>query len=696
MGVGRRDGGWLMRHWVFVLLLMVLVWHCSQTFGVYVRADDFGWVERSAADARQPWNIFGAPVFGNYCRPVVNAVWLANWYVWGLNFRGYQLSLCLLWLVGIVLVYGVGCKLGGRVAGFAAAALLGLNDIHLLLVTWKSWFTALSEIALIAGWLWCFMVWVEGRQRRYLFGWIALAILGMMAKESAPLIVSGSVFVALVWPRFFGGKRATLWLVVWVAVSAGALLLMPAYRGMIASVFSGGGQEGDSAFALAHFKAQFPFHSSSMLGYGISRGLLVFALVINGWRALRIRERLAGRHFRVLLGALIIGAGVVSLPSGVAIWGEGAKAFAYYWLWPVLAGLLFCGFVVIAAAGDRWDRVLAVWFVAAMAAILFFYKKTSAYHMLAFVALALYTGRAVALFAGDAVRPAWLRLRGRLTPASQDGARLAVAVMLALMCAQQGWMLARNFQMLHFGRQVIPQRVAGGEAARAAVRHAVDGVLADAAPDKRVWIARDEFERMAALELKMRHGFTVADWRQREGDWVGLRKFDSRLRVYTDAIRFDRNLFARHNGLAQIRSAKGVLRAGGDAPGDDAFEARVAAGQRRNVWNDAPLFGLAPGAAVVFGGFMRNDTAHARRVCMALLSEDGKSYVVRTPSVHESEGKWRLVWECAAPAGVERRFKFRVFEALGVTDGVVYADDVFICPVAPLIKQARVVARAMP
>ena len=711
-GVRQAGGNVIRRHLAFMLLLMVLMWHCVQTFGVYVRADDFGWLERSAADAARPWNIFGKPVFGNYCRPVVNAIWLANWYVWGLNLRGYQLSLCLLWLAGIVLVYGVGCRLGGRVAGFTAAALLGLNDIHLLLVTWKSWFTALSEIALMAGWLWCFMVWLERRRRRHLTGWLVLAALGMMAKETAPLIVSGGVFMALVWPRLFrergealseghgGRRRAALWLTVWAAATVCALLAMPAYRGMIASVLGrGGAQEGTKAFSLAHFTAQFPFHASSIFGRGISRGLLLFAIVMNWWRGLKTRGQAGERPLRVLLGALIIGAVAVSLPAGAAIWDDAGKALAHEWLWPATAGLLFCGFVLTAAAGDKWDRVLAVWFVAAMAAILFFYKKTNAYHMLAFVALAVYVGRACARFAAELVIPAWRRRQGRLTAAAEDGPRLAVTVIFLLVCMHQGWMLGRNFYMLHFGAQVIEKRVALGKTMRAEVQRAVDGVLADPAPDKRVWLARDEWERMAALELRTRHGFKVEDLRKCKGNWIGLRQFDSWLRVYTDAIRFDRQLFASHNGLLRmsaVEGVRGVLRPGDGAPGEGAFEARAPAGQRRNLYNDSPAFGLAPGAAVVFGGFMRNDAAGARGIGMALLSADGKGYAVRTASVHGTKGQWRLVWACAAPTQAAGRLKLRVLEALGVTDGTVSADDVFICPVAPLIRQARASAPASP
>ena len=107
--------------------------HSLSTFGVFVVSDDLAWVQRAAADAHKPWEAFGKPVFGDYYRPIPNLVWLMNYYLWDFDFDGHQLMFILMWLAGVCLVYAVGCRLGGRVAGFAAASFVSLNDVYLLI-----------------------------------------------------------------------------------------------------------------------------------------------------------------------------------------------------------------------------------------------------------------------------------------------------------------------------------------------------------------------------------------------------------------------------------------------------------------------------------------------------------------------------------------------------------------------------------
>ena len=125
----------------FLALLALLALHAFSTMGVYVVSDDLAWVQRAAADAHRPWNAFVQPLFGDYYRPIPELVWTLNYRLWGFDFDGHQLMFILLWLAGVCAVYAVGCRLGGRIAGFAAAALIGLNDIYLLIASWKSWYT---------------------------------------------------------------------------------------------------------------------------------------------------------------------------------------------------------------------------------------------------------------------------------------------------------------------------------------------------------------------------------------------------------------------------------------------------------------------------------------------------------------------------------------------------------------------------
>jgi len=697
------------RHFPFLLLLAVLIWHCSTTFGIYVRGDDITWVARSVADARKPWNIFGQPVFGNYARPVVNAIWLINWYLWGFNFFGYQLTLCLIWLAGIVLLYGAGCKLGGRTAGFTAAMLVGLNDIHMLLPTWKSWFTALSELALLTGWLWCYREWFDNRKRSYLLGWAALAALAIMSKETAPLVIAAGVFATLVWRRSPGeatdGKgRPKTWarLLLWAIISAGVLALLPAYRGMLTSVFGGGATEGtQKAFSLEYFGRQFRFHAGSILSYGIGCPMMLFAAAARAWHALKLRDRAPRRYLRAMLGALIICGILLSLPAVAAIWGDGANAFASRWLWPGVAAVTFSGLILAGLAGDRWDRLSAVWFLTAMGPALFFYKSTNAYHMAAFFAAALFVGRAVAQFAQEEVLPAWRRIHGPVRARPREVGRAALLMIFLLVCTHQGWMLYRNFHRLHLDakRAVMPRRVAFGRMRRATVARAMRAVIENAAPDRRVWVAGDGLERLAALQLQVEHGFKPEYLVGRGERRVGLRRFDSPLRVYTDAIPFDRDLFAGCNLLARFQSADevtGVLRPGGKPPAKGFFTVRGEPDRPRNLVFDSPPFRLAAGAELVFGGFMRCRNASARRIGMAILSEDSGRYAVRTPSLGNTQAEWRLLWECAAPSDVSARFVFRVIEALQARGGEVDASDVFICPVDPLIEKARANTRALP
>ena len=704
------------RHLPFLLLMALLVFHCAQTFGVYLIGDDIGWLRRTVADAHQPWNIFGKPVFGNYYRPVINAVWLFNYIVWGFNFYGYQLTLVLIWLAGIVLLYSAGCRLGGRAAGLIAAGLVGLNNVHLMLPTWKSWFTALTEFAVVAAWFLCFVKWLEGRQRKHLIGWVVLAVVGTLAKESTPLIVSGGIFITLVWPLFRERRgvdgvgedksrslrRALLAALLWAGLSAAVLLVLPSYRGAFKSVL-GIGAVGQAAgvpkeFAWTYLARNFRSHTAGMFGRGIARHLLLVALLGSAWRLFRVREKMPRRYLRAFLGALIIGAITVSLPVGARVWGTASQAFAHLYVWPTVHALLLGAFMALALAGDRRDRLLAVWLAASMAPPLLFRLGSGAYHMPAFAALALYIGKQIAPFLKEEMPPVWERLRGRTQADSQDAPRLILAGLLALIIVHQAYLLFGNFRFVHLakspvrGVETLPMRVARGEANREAVQRAVNGVLADPAPDRRVWIAGDGLEWLAALELKGLHKFRVEELLKREGLWVGLRRFDTKVRVYGDAIPYDRRLFARFNLLLQAgfeEDAPGLLRPGGGRLGRSPLVVQARGTKLRRSTMEMPPFRLAPSAAVVFGGFMRREARRCGKATMTLRSKGGRRYEVSTAPLRQRRPRWEFVWECAAPEDVRERFVFRVIDVRNLVQGALYADHVFFCPVTSLVRQCR-------
>ena len=98
---------------------------------------------------------------------------------------------------------------------------------------------------------------------------------------------------------------------------------------------------------------------------------------------------------------------------------------------------------------------------------------------------------------------------------------------------------------------------------------------------------------------------------------------------------------------------------------------------------------LPTSEAFLFGGFLRREAPRAGTAYMALASAGAPPYTVRTPAIRQEQPHWELVWECAAPPNTGRPFLFRAREARELRSGAVYADDIFFCPVVPLIAEAR-------
>jgi len=403
------DVAW--RHLPFLVLVGVLLVISSRTLGVYLLSDDLKWVERTVADARRPWRAFGAPLFANYYRPVPHLVWLVNYYIWGFDFAGHHAMFLAMWVAALWLLYGVGCRLGGRVAGLTAAALVGFNDVYLLIASWKSWYTTQCELAAVLAWAWFYMAWLKGRRRRDLVLWCTLAGVGPLSRELAPLVISACVLATAVLPLLrkapcgVSKRRAWLTLAAWALLSAAALLALPSYRSAAKALLSFGHPAdasvetvGSIEVSRGHIPSRLATHTHSMLSFGLSKYLLLFAVAISLARSLRLRERLGGRYGRTMLGALLIGVAILAVPGSARASGEGGL-LAYP---GNLAGLfdliLLAGFVAAGFAGDRWERMLAAWFVAAYGPIMVLAHSSNAYHVLAFAALALYAGKTVGAF----------------------------------------------------------------------------------------------------------------------------------------------------------------------------------------------------------------------------------------------------------------------------------------------------------
>ena len=689
-------GPW--RHWALWLILAILALHSLRTFDTYLVSDDLKWVQRSAADASRPWNTFVEPLFGDYYRPMPHLMWLANYYIWGFNFRGYQLIFIALWLGIVALVYTLGSRLGGRGAGATAAALVGLHGVYLMIASWKSWYTTTTELAAVLACIRCLCEWVDTRERRWLAWTVATGIVAVLSRELAPLVISAAVFATVVLPAFGEGRerRRAAWLgaAAWAAVTAAVLMALPSYRHMAfgalaaKSAAAATPAPAEGGPGLGNFLGHFRTHTQSIFFGGVWAWLLLTALVWEIGARLKpgaadeaTPEAARDRRERFIVGAFVLGGILLALPLGAAALGESAQRNAEMFVLPAVHGLLLLFFLATAWTGDRWDRMLALWFVVAFAPILVLEHGSGAYHMLAYTALALYAARTLWRRATpDAVE--FLRdWRGALRACD---ARTAVCGVLVVAAAGQFYVLTRNLSDVG---GALDDRARHGRA----MERAVDATVAalKTASDGRAFTVNEPYAELAGLILQKRHGFTVEPL----GERVGLRRADLPLPVYSGAVVYSDELFRRCNvfpdpGFEQ--AAGGIPTA---EPGRSGRRAAVASAQgesKRNCVLDLGPFGLRPGTAVVFGGFLRIGGEAGGTAGMALRSEKEGSgrYLVRTQRVAAPQAEWRLVWACAAPAGDERYF-LRVIDGEKLRNARVAADDVFLCPVEMLMAGER-------
>ncbi len=297
-------------HVAFLALLALLALHALSTMGVYVVSDDLAWVQRAAADAHRPWNAFVQPLFGDYYRPIPELVWTLNYRLWGFDFDGHQLMFILMWLAGVCAVYAVGCRLGGRIAGFAAAMLIGLNDVYLVLSSWKSWYTTLTEYVAVLACVWAVLRWLEERRPRHAVAAAALAAVAVLSRELAPLVLSAVALFILVLPGFKRpgpGQRwhAVSWLIVWAVVTGGVLFALPSYRSSISKLLksapapasaAAGAQTSRAAYVwtrfVGHTRGIFGVSTPDhRFGWGLSCYLVWFATLLAALRARRAAAR---------------------------------------------------------------------------------------------------------------------------------------------------------------------------------------------------------------------------------------------------------------------------------------------------------------------------------------------------------------------------------------------------------------------
>jgi hypothetical protein len=534
-------------HVAFLALLAVLTLLAFSTMGVYVVSDDLAWVQRAAADAHQPWNAFVQPLFGDYYRPIPELVWTLNYCLWGFDFDGHQLMFILLWLAGVCAVYLVGCRLGGRIAGFAAATLVGLNYFYLLIASWKSWYTTLTEFVAVLACVWLTLTWLERRRTRYAIASAVMAVVAVLSRELAPLVISAVVLAGIVLPNFKaaeekGRRRAVMWLVVWAVVTAAVLLALPSYRHSVvlllkkaqapAAAATGGAKEIPGEYVWTRFVT----HTQGIFEQGgISRCLVWFAALFGFLRVRRERPAFAKKYHRVLLGALALGVIVLGLPWAVGAIGRKANDVSMNCVQPAMSGILMLLFCAVAFAGDRADRMLGAWFLAGFAPILLLEHQSGAYHLLAFAALALFTARALAAFVQEEFLPAVARLRGKAPVDRADDARYALVGFLAVLLISQAWTLGTGVRMAERRKDGIQDRVRHGRDMKAHVDRAIDGVLKNACPARQVWVAPEPYAELAGLILREKYGFKVQ--RLDPPDVIGLQAFDPLVHICTDPSR---------------------------------------------------------------------------------------------------------------------------------------------------------------
>ena len=588
MGHGENDGArspdlpitqspnhliqWAARwHAAFLVLLALLALHALSTMGVFVLSDDLAWVQRAAADAHRPWNAFAQPLFGDYYRPIPELVWILNYRLWGFDFDGHQLMFILMWLAGVCAVYAVGCRLGGRMAGFAAATLIGLNNVYLVISSWKSWYTTLTEYVAVLACVWAALKWREGRRPRYAIAAAALAAIAVLSRELAPLVLSAVALFALVLPGFKTPgpgrrRRAAGWLIVWAIVTGGVLLALPSYRSSVSKLLKSGPAPASAAAGAetsraAYVWTRFVGHTRSIFGvstpdhrfgWGLSPYLVWFAVLLAALRGRRERPALARRYLLVLLGAFLLGAVVLAapwrygalvresvarhvapaVPRAVGGTDEKAEAFSVANLEPAAAVILILLFCAAAFAGDPLDRMLGAWFLVSFVPVLFLEHRSNAYHLLALTALALFIARALSGFVHDELAPALARLRGRAPAGAHDVARYILVAIFAALVLVQVMMLRANVQL---SDSEIRNRVRNGRAMEARVDRAIEGVLKNAGPARRVWVGPKPYAELAGLILQEKYGFRVQ--RVDQPGLIGPEFSDPQVPIRADASR---------------------------------------------------------------------------------------------------------------------------------------------------------------
>ena len=712
-GLDQRGAGLrvlVRRHAAMVALSVVLLGMGGLSLGCFLKStgfqsDDYRWVFSTVRNAGQPWRVFDprARLFGSYYRPMAHLVWILNYAVWGFEFRGHQLTLIAMWLGSVWFVYGIGVRLHGRLAGLLGAACFGLNLVYLQIVSWKAWFTTLTELLFVLACVWAFVTALQRRSRAWFVAAGVLGVLAVLSRELAPLVLSAVVFAALVEPPIRSGRwtwRRAGWVLAWAAGSLAVLMVLPSYRQAAGALLLrpfGAGPQGvaPGAFSMQHAETNLAVHLESLYRTGFFPPVMLFVVLAEYVRMRNMQRSLGGRRHSILLGAAVL---LVALPwalylaySGLsqmarAVSGNPTASDVRSPRLAMLAGLTLL-FVWVATRGRKFPRMLGAWFVVAFVPVLLLQHHSNAYHLLALVPMCLFAGSVLAREVQDELLPAIEVVRGRAHAPREWGAMAAHAVMVACALGGVGWMLGRNMVA---AAPVIRGRARQGRQDRAAVARAVRSARADFRTGT-VCAMPEDRARLAGLILRERHGFSYREIASRDGAVVPYRSVNLALGVFERAAPLVSHRSAnliRNGGFEEPDAGQPVV-----GPGylsRCALLVEVSAGQ--DAGGRQVDFTLPPVSRGVwaFGAVSRAD-ANVGRVEVALIVHTRSGDRVFDGYVRDLGGGWRQAAGCASlpPDATRVTLRIAVVRRRGAARAQAVVDEVFVIPFPTPRSSAR-------
>ncbi len=126
-------------HWLLpVLIIVMTVWGYYDTLDNFFIMDDFDMI-RGHSTFSQFLRHWYSPVGGNMYRPLIDLLFIWDFYWWEWNPMGWHITDMLFHLFNSLLVYGLAKRLTRNLyAGFVAGLLFGLHTCHTEAVTWIS------------------------------------------------------------------------------------------------------------------------------------------------------------------------------------------------------------------------------------------------------------------------------------------------------------------------------------------------------------------------------------------------------------------------------------------------------------------------------------------------------------------------------------------------------------------------------